>query len=516
MPLGGSRPKALLAALLLHRNEPVTTDQLIEMLWPDGGPEQPAKTIHVHVSRLRRALAEPPAPSLLETHAGSYVLRVGPGELDVDDFTTLVGAGREALAAGDPAAASVSLTQALGLWRGKAFADFTYEPFAQAEIAQLEELRLGAVELAVEVDLALGRHAMAVPRLERLTAEHPMRERMHGQLMLALYRCGRQADALAAYRRLRQTLDSELGLEPGPELRRLEQRILRQEADLEGESPQPATSAAAPTPAAAAAPRVPLPDPLAYAASRPLAGREAELSGIAEVAAGLAGSRHLVILSGDAGIGKTRLLAEAAAQLHADGWPVLYGRADEDSPVPYQPFVEALRHHLAHRPRLALSPAERLPSAAAPLSALLPELEPLLPDERPPTWEEPETGRSRLYVAFATVLSQVAAEERLVLVLDDLHWADAPTPEAGPGARDPAGKRRADRARGLPRRRRRARLAAVASAAARPPRRRPAPGAARDAHTARRPRRGRDRGARGGARPRSYARCTRRRAATRS
>ena len=397
------------------------------MLWPDGGPEQPAKTIHVHVSRLRRALAEPPAPSLLETHTGSYVLRVGPGELDVDDFTALVAAGREALAAGDPAAASVSLTQALGLWRGKAFADFTYEPFAQAEIAQLEELRLGAVELAVEADLALGRHAMAVPRLERLTAEHPMRERMHGQLMLALYRCGRQADALAAYRRLRQTLDSELGLEPGPELRRLEQRILRQEADLEGEALQPAKPAAAPTAAAAAEPRVPLPDPLAHAASRPLAGREAELSGIAEVAAGLAGSRHLVLLSGDAGIGKTRLLAEAAARLHADGWPVLYGRADEDSPVPYQPFVEALRHHLAHRPRLALSPAERLPSAAAPLSALLPELEPLLPDERPPTWEEPETGRSRLYVAFATVLSQVAAEERLVLVLDDLHWADAPT-----------------------------------------------------------------------------------------
>ena len=486
------------------------------MLWPDGGPEQPAKTIHVHVSRLRRALAEPPAPSLLETHTGSYVLRVGPGELDVDDFTALVAAGREALAAGDPAAASVSLTQALGLWRGKAFADFTYEPFAQAEIAQLEELRLGAVELAVEADLALGRHAMAVPRLERLTAEHPMRERMHGQLMLALYRCGRQADALAAYRRLRQTLDSELGLEPGPELRRLEQRILRQEADLEGEAPQPATSAAAPTPAAAAEPRVPLPDPLAHAASRPLAGREAELSGIAEVAAGLAGSRHLVLLSGDAGIGKTRLLAEAAARLHADGWPVLYGRADEDSPVPYQPFVEALRHHLAHRPRLALSPAERLPSAAAPLSAL--------------------AAGARAAAARRAAADVGGAGDRALAALRRVRHravtgrgrgtprararrpalgrcADA---EAGPGARDPAGKRRADRARGLPRRRRRARLAAVASPAARPPRRRPAPGAARHAHTARRPRRGRDRGARARRGPRSCARCTPRRAATRS
>ena len=221
MPLGGSRPKALLAALLLHRNEPVTTEQLIEMLWPDGGPAQPAKTIHVHVSRLRRALAEPHAPSLLETHTGSYVLRVGPGELDVDRFAELVADGRRALAAGDAATSSALLTEALALWRGKALADFTYEAFAQAEIGHLEELRLSAVELAVEADLALGRHASAVPRLERLTAEHPLRERLHGLMMLALYRCGRQADALAAYRRLRQTLDTELGLEPGPELRRL-------------------------------------------------------------------------------------------------------------------------------------------------------------------------------------------------------------------------------------------------------------------------------------------------------
>ena len=256
MPLGGSRPKALLAALLLHRNEPVTTDQLMDMLWPEGGPEQPSKTIHVHVSRLRRALADPLAPSVLETHTGSYVLRVGPEELDIDRFAQLVADGRDALAAVDPAAASESLSLALGLWRGKALADFTYEPFAQAEIAHLEELRLGAVELAVDADLALGRHAMAVPRLERLTAEHPMRERMHGQLMLALYRCGRQADALAAYRRLRHTLDSELGLEPGPGLRRLEQRILRQEADLEAEPPRPAPPAAAAAPVRPAERRV--------------------------------------------------------------------------------------------------------------------------------------------------------------------------------------------------------------------------------------------------------------------
>jgi DNA-binding SARP family transcriptional activator len=425
VPLSGQRPRALLAALLIHRNEPVTTEQLVEMLWPDGGPEQPAKTIHVHVSRLRRALEEPSAPSILETRAGSYVLRVGPGELDVDRFGELVAQGRAALAAGDPASASQLLTEALGLWRGKALADFTYEAFAQPEIGHLEELRLAAVEAAVEADLALGRHAAAVPRLERLAAEHPMRERVHGQLMLALYRCGRQADALAAYRRLRHTLDTELGLEPGPELRALERRILQQEPGLEGAPSDAGPRPPKPAPRAPAE-RVPFPDPLAHAHAGPLVGREAELASIATVAAGLAGRRHVVLVSGDAGIGKTRLLAEAAARLHADGWPVLYGRADQDSPVPYQPFVEALRHHLAHRPRLDLPPDGLLASAAAPLSALLPELEALLPDERPLAWEEPEAGRYRLYVAFATVLSRVAAQERLALVLDDLHWADAP------------------------------------------------------------------------------------------
>ena len=133
-----------------------------------------------------------------------------------------------------------------------------------------------------------------------------------------------------------------------------------------------------------------------------------------------------MLISGDAGIGKTRLLAEAAAQLHADGWPVLFGRADEERLVPYEPFVEALRQ-LADRAHLGLRPDEALPAVAAPLATLLPEFEPLLPDERPPVWDDPEAGRYRLFVAFATVLSRVVAEQRLALVLDDLQWADGPT-----------------------------------------------------------------------------------------
>ena len=409
LPIGSGKPRELLAALLLQRNQPVMTEQLVEMLWPEARPDEPSKTVHVYVSRLRRALGDP----ILRTEGAAYVLHVEPDQLDIDRFGALVEAGRERLVAGDPRAASRLFADALALWRAEdALTDVRYAAFAQADIAQLAERRLEAIELALEAELALGRHAAAVPRLKGLVDAHPLRERLHGYLMLALYRCGRQAEALAAYRRLRDTLDSELAQPPSAELRRLEQRILQQDPGLDG--------TAAPSPRAAAGDRGPLPPPLARACQAPLVGRERELDAIADVARTLGGGRRLVLLSGDAGIGKTRLLAEAAARLHAGGWPVLFGRADEEGMVPYEPFVEALRH-------LDLAPGELLPAAAAPLKMLVPELGPLLPDEGPPPWEDPEAGRYRLFVAFATVLSRVAERGQLALVLDDLQWADAPT-----------------------------------------------------------------------------------------
>jgi DNA-binding SARP family transcriptional activator len=413
LSIGSGKPRELLAALLLHRNQPVTTEQLVEMLWPEERPDEPSKTVHVYVSRLRRALEQP----ILRTEGAAYVLHLEPDELDIDRFGALVDAGRERLRAGDPGAASRLLADALALWRAEdALTDLRYAAFAQPDIAELAERRLEALELALEAELALGHHAAAVPRLKGLVDQHPLRERLNGYLMLALYRCGRQAEALAAYRRLRDTLDSELAQPPSAELRRLEQQILQQDPGLDSAAP-----ATAPTPRAGGP--VPLPPPLERARQTPLAGRQRELDEIA----GAGGDRRLVLLSGDAGIGKTRLLAEAAARLQADGWPVLFGRADEEGLVPYEPFVEALRHHLAHRRDFGLAPGERLPSAAAPLAMLVPELEPLLPDERPPLWEDPEAGRYRLFVAFATVLSRVAERERLALVLDDLQWADAAT-----------------------------------------------------------------------------------------
>jgi hypothetical protein len=345
-------------------------------------------------------------------------VQLAPDQLDIDRFGALLEAGRERLAGNDPATAARLLADALALWRADALADFRYAAFVQADVAQLEERRIEAIELAMEAELALGRHAAAVPRLKRLAGEHPHRERLHAHLMLALYRAGRQAEALAAYRRLRDTLDRELAQPPSAELRALEQRILQQDPVLDLVTTEAAPPVDAP---------LPLPPPLERARATPLVGRADELDAIARVASSLAGGRRAVLIAGDAGIGKTRLLAEAAGRLHADGWPVLFGRADEERLLPYEPFVEALRLHLADRPRLGLRQNERLPAAAAPLAMLLPELEPLLPDERPPEWDDPEAGRYRLFVAFATLLGRVVAQQRLALVLDDLQWADGPT-----------------------------------------------------------------------------------------
>jgi DNA-binding SARP family transcriptional activator len=160
------------------------------------------------------------------------VLQIGPDDVDVQRFARAVSAGERALAAGEPDRAAQRLRQGLAMWRGPPLADFSYEPFAQQEIARLEELRLVAIEQRIDADLALGRHAQVVGELEALVRDHPMRERTRGQLMLALYRCGRQAEALETYRAGRRHMSDELGLEPGPELRELEARILAHGPEL--------------------------------------------------------------------------------------------------------------------------------------------------------------------------------------------------------------------------------------------------------------------------------------------
>jgi DNA-binding SARP family transcriptional activator len=234
--LGGPKPKALLAVLLLHPNEVVSADRLIDELWGEDSPERAHAALRVNVSRLRQALPQ----EALKTRSPGYVLRVEHDELDLHRFERLVDEGRGLRARGLAVEASERLRDALSLWRGPALSDFAYESFAQAAIARLEEIRLAAVELRIEADLALGRHDGLVGELEALVAEQPLRERLRGYLMTALYRSGRQAEALDAYQDARRALVDELGIDPSPGLRELEQAILRQDPALDVEVPAPA------------------------------------------------------------------------------------------------------------------------------------------------------------------------------------------------------------------------------------------------------------------------------------
>jgi DNA-binding SARP family transcriptional activator len=237
--LGGIKQRSLLAVLALHANEIVSVDRLIDELWGAAPPRTAAKSIQVYVSRFRKQLGE----DRFITRPPGYALRADASELDVARFEELVTAAQHA----DAPTAARLLRTALELWRGPALADLAFEPFAQSEVARLEELRWAAVEQRIDADLAAGRHAALLPELQALAGRHPMREPLHAQLMLALYRSGRQAEALEAYRRARHVLMEELGLEPGDELKRLERAILRQDPALDlAEAPAAAPGAPAP------------------------------------------------------------------------------------------------------------------------------------------------------------------------------------------------------------------------------------------------------------------------------
>jgi DNA-binding SARP family transcriptional activator len=226
LPLGGRRQRALLALLLLERGGPVTADRLVDELWVGRPPAGASVTLPTYVSRLRARLG---SHAVIESSAAGYRLDVSPDQVDAVRFEWLVREGRGALARGAARRAAERLQAALALWRGRPFADVGDEGALRAEADRLEELRLQAVEERVEAHLALGASAELVDELEALAQEHPYRERFWRQLMLALYRAQRQADALAAYRRARAILDAELGLEPSEELKELEQAILRHE-----------------------------------------------------------------------------------------------------------------------------------------------------------------------------------------------------------------------------------------------------------------------------------------------
>lgn len=572
----------------------LSTDRLTELLWPGKRPQRPAKNVQVLVARLRKLLA--PDGDLLETVGTSgYRLKLRDEQLDGARFEALVRDGRAALAADLPDRAARLLDAAAELWRDAPLADLPYADFAQGESARLRELRRAAVETRLEVALALGHGASLVPELEALVATHPERERVPALLAHALYRAGRQADALAALRDARERLDASAGLRPPPILARLEQQILRQDPALDPPRVPPTTLHGIPVAPATArialcgplrisapsaelpavpdgSPRVVLaalllasdglgheqladavwgsgpprdpraalrtilsrlrptlaafgarlerdgqrtrlqlpagweidviraradardataallagqaptaaelarrahavlerpflpgaagpwaervrgelraldaavldtlegalpasgapeavlvaeaivarsPVPRALASMTAQLGREVELEALARAAArARSGERTVALVSGEPGIGKTRLAGELATALAADGWRVLYGRADEGGVVPYQPVTEALRTAVR-----AGWPAER--DGLAELADLIPEL-----GTPPAPQRDAETARYRLFEAFDRAFAQLAEAGPVLLVLDDLHWADQPT-----------------------------------------------------------------------------------------
>jgi predicted ATPase/DNA-binding SARP family transcriptional activator len=303
--IAGRMPRALLALLLLRPNEVIPSDRLVEELWSGPPPRSGTKSLQVHVSRLRHGLAggsPVPGEERLVTTAGGYRLTVRPDELDVDRCEHLVAEGRAQAAGGEREQALASFCAALGLWRGPVLSDFQYDAFAQAAIVRLGELRAAVLEERIAVELLLGRASRVLGELDSLVREYPYRERLHGQLMLALYRTGRQADALATYRAARSVLVDELGIEPSAELRALHEAILGQDESL-----LPTGSPASAGPGAAPAPNhVRLP-----AQATELIGRVRELAELTE----LAGSHRLITLTGPGGTGKTRLSIALASEL---------------------------------------------------------------------------------------------------------------------------------------------------------------------------------------------------------
>jgi DNA-binding SARP family transcriptional activator/tetratricopeptide (TPR) repeat protein len=410
--VSGRRQVALLAFLLVNANRALSNDRLIDALWGDLGSAGALKRLQAAILRLRRLLDSVGGQGelVLRTVAGGYLLAVAPGELDAEIFQARVDDGLRAVQAGEPARARGMLRDALAMWRGPALHEVAYEQFAQSEMRRLEELRMAAVQARVDCELRLGEHSTLIGELEALVAEHPGRERLAEQLMLALYRGGRQGDALDVYARTRTYLSGELGLEPGAAMTTLQRAILEQAPalTLDGVATAPPRR-----------PRHALPRPLQPAVGQlPFTGREQQLAFVAGSWADVAaGARRVVVLAGEAGIGKTRVAAELAARVHDEGALVLYGRCDEGLAVPYQPFVEALRGVLQ------TVDGDHLRSELGGLAAELGRLLPELTDWGSPAPADAESARFALFEAVVAVLDVATAQQRMLLVIDDVHWA---------------------------------------------------------------------------------------------
>lgn len=414
LALGGPRQQAVLARLALAEGGALPAERMVDELWDGDPPATALQTLQSYVSNLRRILG---GPATIERVGVGYRLNRAEVAITTVRFEQLVA---EASSAPDPQGQLAVLTDALELWHGAALGDLADEPWAQGHAVRLTELRLAAEEARGAAMLEVGQASLAVAQLEALAQAHPLREHLTGLLVLALYRAGRQAEALRAYERLRILLADELGLSPGPELERLVAQVLAQDPELDRSQRPPASTPAPPSDDATPPPVrslvLPLPPAVDERRARtPFVGRAGELASLGQAwsIAG-AGSPHLAVISGEPGAGKTRLAQQAARRFHDQGANVLWGRCTPERLIAFQPVVEAFRTGAR-----SLSRAD-----ATSLTRSRPALAALLPDLAGAEHHPERIDRWQLYEAVADLVAEATVDRPLLLVIDDLQWAD--------------------------------------------------------------------------------------------
>ena len=409
--VGGLRQRTLLALLALRAGVTVRADRLIEDLWAAQSPVRPANALQIVVFKLRRALGA----DLVVTASTGYQLAIDGDDVDAHRFEALLHSGRTALLASRYDVAISTFDQALALWRDDPLLEFADCPGVAAAASNWHELRATATEDRFEALLSVGHHAQIVAELQRAILVDPFRERLRGQLMVALYRAGRQAEALRAFRDARHALAEELGIDPSPELRRLERAILDQDPMLAA-VPAPST----PTGSAETGERRIAVD---AGVSRTV-GRDPELAVLrAGVGRAVDGRRGLTLVVGEAGIGKTRLVEDVAADAADLGAAVVWGRCHSGRGAPaFWPWIQVIRETLGRVDADALGFA--LDTRAGVLAQLVPEVRDLVVDASPPPPTDPDSANFRLADAIASYLRALASSRPLLVALDDVHWAD--------------------------------------------------------------------------------------------
>lgn len=435
LPLGGAKQRAVLGLLIIHAPEPVSTERLLDALWGDRPPSTAQHAVQVYISAIRKLLRDAEdsvgqeardgrartggQPATLTRGSVGYRLVIEPEQVDACRFDRLVEEGLRALRTGALEDADRILGEAVALWRGPALADFLFMDFARTEASRLEELRVAAVEARLEARLRLGDCAGVISELQALVADHPLREHARWLLMRALYRAERQAEALAVYRAGHQILNEELGLEPGKELRELEQAILRQVDLPHGDSPSRPDPGVPPS----RLPELQLPPGLRVAPPVDYVGRAQEQELVRKCwSAARDGLRHALLISGEPGIGKSQFAFRTAREFHSSGAVVLLGHCPEELAAPYGAWIQALSPFVEQADDELL--AAYVVRHGGELARIVPALGRRVPLDTTPRQTDPESERYLLFSSVLGLLEQASAVAPVVLVIDDLHWAD--------------------------------------------------------------------------------------------